>query len=132
MTGSWIRIRCDRRIRLPLTDVGNKHCIFSKKMDLKDIFKQAQGLQGKLQDLEKELIASEVKGESGGGMVEVRLNGKYEVVSLIIEEQAYEEGREVLAELVAAAINNAVANMQEVRQKKQSEMLGLFGDPTNV
>ncbi len=99
-------------------------------MDLKDILKQAEGFQSKLRGLEEELTGLETIGESGGGMIEVRLNGKYEVVSLVISDQAQKEDKEVLAELVMAAMNNAVAKMHELRQKKQGAVL--FGGSDNV
>jgi len=92
-------------------------------MDLKDILKQAEGFQSKLQGLEEELTALETIGEAGGGMIEVRLNGKYEIVSLTITDQAHKEDKEVLAELVMTAANNAVTKMHELRQEKQGALL---------
>ena len=95
-------------------------------MDLKNLLKQAEGIQGKLQHLEQELLSLEASGESGGGMVQVRINGNYGMVSLDISDQAYDEGKDVLAELIVAAMSDAVNKMHGVRRKKQNELLGFF------
>ena len=95
------------------------------EMDLKSLFKQAEGIQDRLRHLERDLLSLETAGESGGGMVQVRLDGNYGILSLDISDQAYDEGREVLAELIVAAMGDATDKMHEMRRKKQNELLGV-------
>lgn len=95
-------------------------------MDIKDILKQAEGVQAQLKEMEKELLRLEVSAESGGGMVKARINGKHELISLDISDQAYEEGKEILAELILAAINNATEKMQKTKQEKQQGLLSFL------
>ena len=95
-------------------------------MDIKEILKQAEGMQTQLKEIEEELLRLRVSAESGGGMVRATINGKGEIISLDISEQAYQEGREILAELVIAAVNNATEKMEEVRKDKQKNLLGML------
>lgn len=92
------------------------------KGGLGNILKQAQKMQEELQKTQAKLAQEEVAGESGGGMVKVTMNGKYEVRRVEIDVSLMEDDKEMLEDLVAAAVNAAV---QRVGEKMQENMAGL-------
>lgn len=92
------------------------------KGGLGNIMKQAQQMQENLQKAQRELANMEVTGESGGGMVSVLMNGRHDVKRVSIDPSLMEEDREMLEDLVAAAVNDAV---RKVEQQTQERMSGL-------
>lgn len=91
--------------------------------DLGDIMKQAQGLQAKMQEIQEKIAAMEVEGVSGGGMVRIVLNGKGYAKAVAIEPSLMKEDeREVLEDLIAAAINDAKAKL-ETRSTEEMKAL---------
>ena len=88
------------------------------KMDLSEIFKKAQELQGKMQEAQKELAALKVEGTAGGGVVKVTVNGNQEVLNTEIDPSLLkEEEKEMLEELIVAAVNQALSNAREESAK---------------
>ena len=77
-----------------------------------NMMKQAQAMQANMQKVQAEIAALEVIGESGGGMVKVTMTGKHEVKRVQIEPSVISEDREMLEDLVAAAINDAVHKLE--------------------
>jgi len=73
-----------------------------------NMMKQAEALQRNMQKAQEEIAQMEVVGESGGGMVKVTMTGKHEVKRVQIEPTVIGDDREMLEDLVAAAINDAV------------------------
>ena len=73
-----------------------------------NMMKQAMALQANMKKAQDEIANMEVIGESGGGMVKVTMNGKHEVKRVQIEPQVAAEDREMLEDLIAAAVNDAV------------------------
>ena len=71
------------------------------------LMKQAQEMQAKMQKAQEKLAALEVAGEAGGGMVKVRMNGRHEVRRVEIDRSVIGEDKEMLEDLLAAAINDA-------------------------
>ncbi len=92
------------------------------KGELGNILKQAQKMQEELQKTQERLTQEEVAGESGGGMVRVTMNGRHEVKRIEIDPSLLEDDKEMLEDLVAAAVNAAV---QRVAEKMQEGMAGL-------
>jgi DNA-binding YbaB/EbfC family protein len=92
------------------------------KAGLGNILKQAQKMQEELQKAQERLAQEEVTGESGGGMVRVTMNGKYEVRQIRIDPVLVGDDKEMLEDLVAAAVNDAV---HRVGAKMQENMAGL-------
>jgi DNA-binding YbaB/EbfC family protein len=72
---------------------------------------------------QEEIAAMEITGESGGGMVKVTMNGKHEVKRVQIEPQVISEDREMLEDLVAAAINDAVNKVDQQSQARMSSVM---------
>jgi len=87
-----------------------------------NLMKQAQKMQEDLQKAQAELAKLEITGESGGGLVKVTLNGKHEARRVEIDQSLVGDDREMLEDLVAAAINDAVHKLVE---KTQEQMAGV-------
>ena len=88
------------------------------------MMQQAQAMQGKMEEAQKELARMEVTGEAGAGMVKVTMTGKHEVKNVQIDPSALEEGAEFLEDLIAAAINDAVQHVESASKEKMSDMTG--------
>ena len=94
--------------------------------------KQAQALQANMQKAQAEIASLEVTGESGGGMVKVLMTGRHEVKRVQIEPSIIGEDREMLEDLVAAAINDAVHRLEAASQAKLSAAMGGLTLPPGV
>lgn len=91
-----------------------------------NMMKQAQQMQANMQKVQAEIATLEVTGESGGGMVKVLMTGKHEVKRVTIEPTVSGEDREMLEDLVAAAINDAVHKVEaQVSQKMAAVTAGM-------
>ena len=96
-----------------------------------DILKNAQKIQEQMGAFQEKLGAIMVTGSSGGGMIEIDLNGKMEVLGLrIAPEVMKEEDREFLSDLIIAAFNNAMAKIREAINQEMGAMIpGMQGMP---
>jgi DNA-binding YbaB/EbfC family protein len=92
------------------------------KGGLGNLMKQAQKVQEELQKAQARLAEEEVTGEAGGGMVKVVMNGKHEVRRVEIDPGLMSDDKEMLEDLVAAAVNDAA---HRVADKMQESMSGL-------
>ncbi len=91
-----------------------------------NMMKQAQAMQANMQKVQAEIANIEVSGESGGGMVKVIMTGKHEVKRVTIEPAVAGEDREMLEDLVAAAINDAVHKVEaQVSEKMAAVTAGM-------
>ena len=90
-----------------------------------NMMKQAMALQANMKKAQDEIANMEVIGESGGGMVKVTMSGKHEVKRVQIEPQVASEDREMLEDLIAAAVNDAGDHMAVAGAHR----LELAGDP---
>ena len=88
-----------------------------------NLMKQAAAMQERMQKVQAEIAALEVVGEAGGGMVKVTMNGRHEVKRVQIEPAVISEDREMLEDLVAAAVNDAV---HKVEARSQEKMAGVM------
>jgi hypothetical protein len=96
---------------------------------LGDLMKQARAMQERIQQAQQELAALEVTGESGAGLVTVRMNGRHEVRAVKIDRSLLTEDLEVLEDLVAAACNDAVRRVAARQQEKMAGMAAGLGLP---
>lgn len=94
-----------------------------------DLMKQAQQVQENMQKMQEELARMEVTGESGAGLVKVTLNGRHEARRVEIDESLLSEDKELLEDLVAAAINDAVHKVEENQKDKMGGLTKGFGLP---
>ena len=86
--------------------------------DLNDIMVQARQMQESFQEAQKEMEKLTVDGESGAGLVKVRMNGKHDVVSVVLDDSLFQEDKPVIEDLIGAAVNDAVRKLEE--KSKQS------------
>jgi DNA-binding YbaB/EbfC family protein len=100
--------------------------------NMNQFVKQAQALQANMQKAQAEIASMEVTGESGGGMVKVQMTGRHEVKRVQIEPSIIGEDREMLEDLVAAAINDAVHRLEAASQAKLSAAMGGMSLPPGV
>lgn len=98
------------------------------KSPLGNLMKQAQRMQEELQKAQQRLAEEEVTGESGGGMVKVVMNGKHQVRRIEIAPSLLGEDKDMLEDLVAAAINDAVNRVADKTQESMSGLAGLTAD----
>ncbi len=89
---------------------------------LGDMMKKAQEMQENMQKAQKELASKEVTGESGGGLVTVLMRGTHEVNRITIDPSLIGDDREMLEDLIAAAINDAVHKVEKSNQQAMQEM----------
>lgn len=87
---------------------------------LGDIMKQAQQMQEQMQKVQQELARKEVQGESGAGLIKIVMNGRHDVKSVAIDASLLKEDKEVLEDLIAAAINDAVRKVEAGNQDMMS------------
>jgi len=88
-----------------------------------NIMKQAQQLQENMQRAQAELATMEITGESGGGMVKITLTGKHEAKRVAIDSSLLGDDKDMLEDLVAAAINDAVHKLEQATQQKMSGLM---------
>ncbi len=88
------------------------------KGGLGNLLKQAQKMQENLQKAQEELGTLEIVGESGGGLVQVIMTGRHEVRRVTIDDSLLQDDRDMLEDLVAAAINDAVHKVEKTIQEK--------------
>ncbi|MDR2212805.1 MAG: YbaB/EbfC family nucleoid-associated protein [Pseudomonadales bacterium] len=90
--------------------------------DLSQLMKQAQLMQEKMQKAQAEQASRIVIGEAGGGLVKITMNGKYEVQRVEIDASLYNDERELLEDLVAAACNSAADKVAEAGKQSVAAM----------
>ena len=96
-----------------------------------NLMKQAQKMQEQLQKAQEEVANAEVTGEAGAGMVKLVMNGRHDVKSVNIDPSliADDDDREMIEDLVAAAVNDAVRRIEENSQDKMSGLTSGMGMP---
>ena len=92
------------------------------KGGLGDMMKKAQEMQENLQKAQADLANREVTGESGGGMVKVIMRGTHEINRVTIDPTLIDSDVEMLEDLVAAAVNDAVHKVAKSNQEAMQEM----------
>jgi hypothetical protein len=94
-------------------------------MNIMQVMKQAQELQAKMQQLQAELEAMEIAGQSAAGAVVVRLNGKGELTGLKLDPALLVPGEaEILEDLIIAAHKDARAKVDQTMQERMKEVTG--------
>ena len=86
------------------------------------LMKQAQKMQEDMKKAQEEIARMEVEGQSGGGMVTVVMNGRHELRSVKIDDSLMSDDKDMLEDLIAAAVNDAT---RKVEQESSSKMSGL-------
>ena len=90
------------------------------------LMKQAQEMQEKMKKAQEEVANIEVEGESGAGMVKVIMTGRHDVRKIRISDELLTDDKEILEDLIAAAVNDAVRKIEtESKDKMSSVTAGL-------
>lgn len=99
-------------------------------MDMRALMKQAQQMQAKMAQAQKELETREVTAEVGGGQIKVTMNGKHKITALTIAPESVDpEDVEFLQDLIASGINEAVRLVDEMVEKEMGSVTGGMNIP---
>ena len=85
--------------------------------------KQAQQMQENMKDMQEQLATVEVEGQSGAGMVKVIMTCRYDVKRVNIDDSLFNDDKDMLEDLLAAAVNDAVRRVESTTQEKMSGLL---------
>lgn len=102
------------------------------KGGLSGLMKQAQQIQENMQKAQEELARAEVEGQSGGGMVKVVMTGRHEVRAVKLDDSLMSEDRDMLEDLIAAAVNDAVHRVGKLMEERFSGMTSGMGLPPGM
>jgi DNA-binding YbaB/EbfC family protein len=105
---SWVKDNIDKEVVM--------------KGGMGNMMKQAQKMQEDMQKAQQEIANMEVEGQAGGGMVKVLMNGRHELRRVNIDESLMQEDKEMIEDLLAAAVNDAV---RKIEQESSTKMSGL-------
>ena len=94
------------------------------KAGMGDLMKKAQEMQENMQKAQAEIANTEVVGESGAGLVKITLLGNHNVRKVDIDVSLMEDDKEMLEDLIAAAMNDAVRRVEEVNKSKMGGLTG--------
>jgi hypothetical protein len=98
--------------------------------NMNQLMKQAQQFQSKMSKLQEELEKETVEASAGGGMVNVVVSGKQEVLSISIDPEVIDpEDVEMLQDLILAAVNDGLARSREMVNQRMSELTGGMNIP---
>ncbi len=92
------------------------------KGGLGNLMKQAQEMQANMQKAQEEIANLEVTGESGGGLVKVTMTGRHEARRVMIDDSLVGDDKDMLEDLIAAAINDATHKVEAATQERMSGM----------
>jgi hypothetical protein len=98
--------------------------------DLNEIMKQAKQMQEQFQKAQQDIASIVVEGESGGGMVKISMNGRHDVLSVNINDSLLSEGKSVIEDLFAAAVNDSVRKLEEKNKETLGSMTGGMNLPS--
>jgi DNA-binding YbaB/EbfC family protein len=102
------------------------------KGQLADLMKQAQQMQENLKKAQEEIAAMEVEGQAGAGMVKVTMTGRHDVKRVSIDPKLMGDDKDMLEDLVAAAVNDAVRRVETLTQEKMGGLTSGFGLPPGM
>jgi nucleoid-associated protein EbfC len=97
-----------------------------------DIMKQAQQVQEDLQKKQEEIANTEVSGESGAGMVKIVMTGRHDVKRVEIDPALLKDDKEMLEDLIAAAVNDANRRVEKLSQDKMSDLTAGLNLPAGM
>jgi hypothetical protein len=89
---------------------------------LSQLMKQAQEMQANMQKAQDELAKLEIEGEAGGGMVKIRMTCKHEVRRVALEDALLKDDKEMLEDLIAAAINDVNRKIEQTVQERMASL----------
>jgi nucleoid-associated protein EbfC len=99
----------------------------NNNVDFGELMQKAQEMQSKMQDAQKRIAAMEKEGISGAGLVKIRMNGQHNATKVFIDMsllRADSDSKEMLEDLVAAAINDASKKIEDGAKAIMSDIAG--------
>ncbi len=96
---------------------------------LGDLMKQAQEMQANMQKMQEDLAKAEVTGAAGAGLVSVVMTGRHDVKRVHIDASLMTEDKEMLEDLLAAAVNDAVRKIEIQNREQMTKMTAGMGIP---
>jgi DNA-binding YbaB/EbfC family protein len=104
--------------------------MFGKLGQIASMMKNLPKLKASMEELQQKLGQITAEGNAGGGMVTAKVNGRTEVISCTIGEEAWKlQDREMLEDLVVAAINQAIVKVNQLRAEETSKIANNLGMP---
>ena len=96
--------------------------------NMNNLMKQAQKMQRQMEEASKEIEEKEITAAAGGGVVEVTVSGKKEITKIKLDPEAVDpDDVEMLEDLIMAATNEALRQMDEYSQQSMSKITGGIG-----
>ncbi len=102
------------------------------KGGLGNIMKQAQQMQENMQKAQEEIASMEVTGESGAGLVKITMTGKHDVKHVNIDPTLLGDDKDMLEDLIAAAVNDANRRVENMTQEKMSGLTAGLNLPAGM
>ncbi len=100
--------------------------------NLGNLMKEAQKMQQRMQEAQQQLTELVVTGEAGSGMVTIKMNGRHDVIEVKIKRSLMDDDVEMLEDLVAASINDAVRKIEKVSKEKISQLTAGLNIPSDL
>ncbi len=97
-----------------------------------NLMKQAQQMQEKMQKMQEDIAKMEVVGEAGAGLVKVTMLGSHNIKRVEIDESLMEDDKDMVEDLVAAAVNDAVRRVEEMNKEQMGKLTGGMGMPPGM
>lgn len=99
-------------------------------MDMKFLMKQAQIMQKKMEEAKEELTQKEIKVSSGGGIIEIIINGQQEIKEIKIEPDVIDaKEKEMLEDLILVAVNESIRQSKELAAQEIAKLTGGINVP---
>ncbi len=102
------------------------------KGNLGNLMKQAQNMQENMKKMQDKLATIDVEGQSGAGMVKVVMTCRHDIKNISIDDSLIGDDKEMLEDLIAAAVNDAVRRVESTSQEKMAELTGGMGLPPGM
>ena len=102
------------------------------KGGLGPLMKQAQQMQENMKNMQEQLATVEVEGQSGAGMVKIVMTCRYDVKRVKIDDSLFNDEKDMLEDLLAAAVNDAVRRVEATTQEKMSGVTAGMGLPPGM
>ena len=102
------------------------------KGGLGPLMKQAQQMQENMKNMQEQLATVQVEGQSGAGMVKIVMTCRYDVKRVNIDDSLLNDDKDMLEDLIAAAVNDAVRRVEATTQEKMSGVTAGMGLPPGM
>ena len=97
------------------------------KMNIASLIKNAKKMEEMMKEKQAELANTIVTGEAGAGAVKVTMSADHQVKSVVIDDEVYNESKDVVTDLVTAAMNDALEKVKEVTKSSMGGLTDLLG-----